>query len=245
MVSQLARKKVKAVLSGEGADEIFGGYTWQHDFFNINYPESIFDKIKNFFSPHDTVDFYAQAMAMGWFDKAELQNMLHPDLHKYIPDDVHWFYRKNLRKDLTPVKSVQYMDMKCFMGELVLTKIDRASMANSLEVRVPFLDHTLIEKLFSCNEQCYFDKNQTKKILYENLKNVLPKEILTRKKQGFVGPDAYYMNIEWYKKQLTNSKLVEHNIIKKEYIDELLKQTYNWKLWKILVMEKWFARWGF
>jgi asparagine synthase (glutamine-hydrolysing) len=245
MVSQLARKKVKAVLSGEGADEIFGGYTWQHDFFNINYPESIFDKIKNFFSPHDTVGFYAQAMAMGWFDKAELQKMLHPDLHKYIPDDVHWFYRKNLRKDLTPVKSVQYMDMKCFMGELVLTKIDRASMANSLEVRVPFLDHTLIEKLFSCNEQCYLDKNQTKKILYENLKNVLPKEILTRKKQGFVGPDAYYMNIEWYKKQLTNSKLVEHNIIKKEYIDELLKQTYNWKLWKILVMEKWFARWGF
>lgn len=243
MVSQLAKTKVKAVLSGEGADEIFGGYTWQNDFYNLNYPESLIERVKTLFNKQDTVQFYAQAMAMGWFDKEELQKMLHPNLHQYIPNDVHWFYRSHFNKNLSPLKSIQYMDMKCFMGELVLTKIDRASMANSLEVRVPFLDHRLFEHLFSKEEKSYYKKNQTKNILYENLKNALPQEILERKKQGFVGPDSYYMNIEWYKKQLQNSQLVAHNIIQQSYIDNLLKETYNWKLWKILIMEKWFAKW--
>jgi asparagine synthase (glutamine-hydrolysing) len=183
-------------------------------------------------------------MAMGWFDAEELKQMLNPSLHKHIPNDVHWFYRKHFNKNLSPLKSIQYLDMKCFMGELVLTKVDRASMANSLEVRVPFLDHTIIEKVFSLNEKDYFKSTQTKDLLYQNIKENLPKQILNRKKQGFVGPDAYYMNIEWYRCQLKNSKLVEFKIINQKYIDDLLKETYDWKLWKILIMEKWFKKWA-
>lgn len=243
MVSRLARKGVKAVLSGEGADEIFGGYTWQHDFYKQQYPEGIWNKLKAITANKDTVGFYANAMAMGWFDEAELKKMLHPDLHKHIAADIHWFYRQHYKKELTPLKSIQYMDMKCFMGELVLTKIDRASMANSLEVRVPFLDHHLFEKIFSLNESSYYKKEQTKFLLYENLKDHLPEEILNRKKQGFVGPDSYYMNIDFYRSQLDNSNLVKHKIINQAYINELLNETYNWKLWKILVMEKWFSKW--
>lgn len=243
MVSQLAHTKVKAVLSGEGADEIFGGYTWQHSFFNASYPESFLDKLKLNITPIDTVIFYAQAMSMGNFDEKELKEMLHPDYHQFVSDDVHWFYRKHFKEDLTPLKSIQYMDMKCFMGELVLTKIDRASMANSLEVRVPFLDHELFEKIFSTSEKEYFDIKQTKQLLYENIKNDLPAEILHRKKQGFVGPDSYYMNMDWYKMQLADSNLVKHGIIRQEYLDTLLKNTYDWRLWKIVVMEKWFSKW--
>jgi asparagine synthase (glutamine-hydrolysing) len=243
MVSQLARKKVKAVLSGEGADEIFGGYWWQQEFFSNRSSATFFEKIKNVLQPDNTVLFYANAMAMGGFDSHELKQLLHPDLHSYISKDVNWFYKQHYNKNLSPLKSIQYMDIKCFMGELVLTKIDRASMANSLEVRVPFLDHHLFEKIFSVDEKQYVKANQTKYLLYENLKNHLPKEILSRKKQGFVGPDLYYMDIEWYKRELENSKLVEHNIINRSYLDALLKESYNWKLWKILIMEKWFERW--
>lgn len=243
MVSQLARKNVKAVLSGEGADEIFGGYTWQHNFINKSEDKSLLSKVKQLFVKTDTVKYYAEAMAMGWFDSEELKKMLHPNFYKFIPKDVHWFYRQNFLQNLSPLKSIQFMDIKCFMGELVLTKVDRASMANSLEVRVPFLDHQLFEKVFSLDEKAYYKSNQTKYLLYENLKKVLPKEILDRKKQGFVGPDSYYMNTEWYKTELKNSKLVESGIIQQEYIDNLLKETYNWKLWKILIMEKWFSEW--
>lgn len=243
MVSELARKEVKAVLSGEGADELFVGYTWQHDFYDKMYPSSWLGKLKNKFKPIDTVKFYANAMAMGWFDEQELQKMLQPHLHPFIPEDVHWFYRKNFKADLSPLKAVQYMDVKCFMGELVLTKIDRASMANSLEVRVPFLDHQLVEYLFSLDESVVHDPMQTKRLLFENIKNGLPKSILERKKQGFVGPDQYYMQLDWYKKELKNSKLVELNIVRQAYIDELLNETYNWKLWKIIVMEFWVREW--
>jgi asparagine synthase (glutamine-hydrolysing) len=243
MVSALARKEVKAVFSGEGADEIFGGYTWQHDFFNQTYNKSWVQKIKNIFKPKNSVEFYAQSMAMGWFDSKELKQLLHPNLHASIPKDVHWFYRSNFRKELSPFKAIQHMDIKCFMGELVLTKIDRASMANSLEVRVPFLDHRLFEKIFSVEETNYIDQNQTKKVLFETLKDKLPSEILQRKKQGFVGPDSYYMDIDFYRKELGNCNLVKLKIIQKEYVDSLLKESYNWKLWKILIFEKWFTYW--
>lgn len=244
MVSQLARKKVKAVVSGEGADELFGGYTWQHDFFRINYPSNWKDRLKKLIKPkRDTVDFYAQAMAMGWFDRDELKRMMPESNHQFIPDDVHWFYRKNYKANLSPFKSIQQLDIKCFMGELVLTKIDRASMANSLEVRVPFLHSKLFEYVFNLSEKKYIRANQTKFLLYENIKKVLPKSILARKKQGFVGPDAYYMNLEWYRNQFKNSKLVELNLVKQTYINDLLKENYNWKLWKLLIMEKWLREW--
>lgn len=240
MVSKLAKTKVKAVLSGEGADEIFGGYTWQQDFMkkpNSTWFSSLFgEKI-------DTVSFYAEAMAMGKFDAKELKLMLHPRLHPYIEKDVYWFYRQHFLPKLSRLKSIQYLDIKCFMGELVLTKIDRASMANSLEVRVPFLDHTLFEKVFSLHESNYFKPEQTKFLIYENIKNILPKQILNRKKQGFVGPDEYYMNIDFYKNELANSALVKYEIINQAYVNELLTETYNWKLWKIIVMEKWFKHW--
>jgi asparagine synthase (glutamine-hydrolysing) len=242
MVSKLARESVKAVFSGEGADELFGGYTWQSEFMSQHdsgFWKSLFSSNKK----RDTVSFYANAMSMGRFDRTELIDMLHPRLHQYIPNDVDWFYRKNYDPSLSPLKSIQMMDIKCFMGELVLTKVDRASMANSLEVRVPFLDHELFETVFSVNEQAYFKKDQTKYLLYQNIENHMPQEILNRKKQGFVGPDSYYMNMDYYKKELKNSTLVANQIINRAYVDALLKETYNWKLWKILVMEKWFKRW--
>lgn len=243
MVSRLARGKVKAVLSGEGADELFGGYTWQHAFFQRAHGASWIDKLKGFIRQNGTVEYYAQAMAMGRFDRAELKKMLQPGVHPHIQDDVDWFYRRNFHRELSPLKSIQLMDIKCFMGELVLTKIDRASMANSLEVRVPFLDHELFEKVFSVDERLYFRQDQTKFLLYENIRHALPQEILQRKKQGFVGPDAYYMNLDFYRRQLKNSRLVSSGLIRQSYLDELLTQTYNWKLWKILVMEKWLDKW--
>jgi asparagine synthase (glutamine-hydrolysing) len=141
------------------------------------------------------------------------------------------------------MKRVQFLDIKCFMGELVLTKIDRASMANSIEVRVPFLDHQIAETVFSFPELKYIDPNQTKRLLFECIKDLLPNQVLNRKKQGFVGPDDYYMDQSFYRNLLLNSKLVESGVIKAEYVEQLLSKGYDWKLWKIAVMEKWFKQW--
>ncbi|MBL4587613.1 MAG: asparagine synthase (glutamine-hydrolyzing), partial [Flavobacteriales bacterium] len=241
MVSRLARKNVKAVLSGEGADELFGGYNWQKDWFAKNNPPKLIDRLKLLFKGENSVGYYAESMAMGWFGRKELTEMLSSEHHQHIADDVHWFYKKHFNPKVSPLKSVQLMDIKCFMAELVLTKVDRASMANSLEVRVPFLDHELFEKVFAIAEKNYYKQDVTKYLLHENLKTKLPNKIMQRQKQGFVGPDSYYMDIEWYRKQLHNSPLMDSGIVRPEFIDRLMNNKDHWRLWKLTVMSKWYG----
>ena len=130
------------------------------------------------------------------------------------------------------------------MAELVLTKVDRASMAHSLEVRVPFLDHELFEKIFELDESVYFKPGITKFLLHENIKNVLPPQIINRKKQGFVGPDSYYMNMDWYKEIIYNGKLLSEQVINKTFVHTLFENKDHWRLWKIAVMENWFNEWS-
>lgn len=247
LVSKNARLYVKAVMGGEGADELLGGYTWQKDWFrknNSGWKYKFFGSEK--YSPDEIVNYYAEAMSMGSFNNIEQKKLLQQNYHRYLPDDCYWFYRQtNSHPSISSYQAIQQMDMKCFMGELVLTKIDRASMANSLEVRVPFLDHELYELVFAYNEKCYINSSITKPLLYENIKKVLPQEILNRKKQGFVGPDQFYMNIAWYEENLKSSTLIKEGIINQEYYLHLLSEKDHWRLWKLLVMEKWFNYWAY
>ncbi|MDX2003033.1 MAG: asparagine synthase (glutamine-hydrolyzing) [Chitinophagales bacterium] len=244
-VSQLAAKNVKAVLSGEGADELFGGYWWQKKFFNDYGKRRLLLDMNNIFRPNHPIQLkdYAEAMSMGYFGSAELEDILSPRLQKYIPEDTLWFYRRHLDTGLSPLKSIQYMDINCFMAELVLQKIDRASMANSLEVRVPFMDHELFELVFSLDEKVYFKPEATKFLLFENLKGHLPEVILNRPKQGFVGPDQYFMNIDHYRKVLVNGHLLMHDIITDKGLNKLLAAKDHWRLWKLLVLEYWVRKW--
>jgi len=125
----------------------------------------------------------------------------------------------------------------------VLTKVDRASMANSLEVRVPFLNHHLTDFVTQLPEEKYFSKSQTKILLQNTIKNKIPQEIIKRPKQGFVGPDTYYMDISWYKKNLENCNLIREKIIRKETVEGYLQSKDHWRLWKILIMENWYKKW--
>lgn len=247
LVSKNAKLHVKAVMGGEGADELLGGYTWQKDWYRKNSSNWKYKLLGWDNHSSDTiVRYYAEAMAMGNFNTMEQKKLLHENYHHSIPDDCHWFYRQNNKSDsLSSFQAIQHMDMKCFMGELVLTKIDRASMANSLEVRVPFLDHELYELVLAYNEKCYINNTTTKPLLFENIKNALPSEILNRKKQGFVGPDQFYMNMKWYEENLKSSTLIKEGIINQEYYLHLLAQKDHWRLWKLLVMEKWFNYWAY
>jgi len=244
LVSKLARKDVKAVMSGEGADEIFGGYWWQKEFYRLNKPEKFKDRIKTIFKKADPLQFYADAASMGNYDREGLKKMLHPDLHQYIPDDPLWFYRKYLKQELSPLKQMQYMDIKCFMAELILVKVDRASMANSLELRVPFLDHKLFELIFSYTETEYYKPDITKYLLCRNIEYKLPKAILNRGKQGFVGPDRYYMERDFYRGIFEHSSLQKDRMVSQNYLDSLLQEDYDWKKWKVAVFDNWFGKWG-
>lgn len=244
-VSKMAAGNVKAVLSGEGSDEIFAGYTWHHYLVSNSFLWDKINALRNYLhgiSKFSLLD-YSNAMAMGLFDKNNLVETIGKDYQYAIPENPFWFYKKHFKPEIGNIKSFQYLDVKTFMGELVLTKIDRASMASSLEVRVPFLDHELVEFLFSLPEKDYAKRNVQKFLLYENIKKSLPEEILNRKKQGFVGPDSYYMNIDWYRQNLKNSKIADCGLINGDKINELLRNKDHWRLWKLLILEKWYNRW--
>ena len=234
-VSHLASRRVKAVLSGEGADEIFCGYTWQRDYMAA--------RAEGDPAADDLVAYYAHSMAMGSFDRARLAGLLHPDLHAHLPDDPWWFYRSLVRPELPSLQRMQWLDIRAFMGEQVLTKVDRASMASSLEVRVPFLDPELVELLFGLDPAVYFRPGEQKPLLKANLAGRLPEAILQRTKQGFVGPDSYYQDVAWYRGLLGDSRLVRDGVLQGPAVAALLAEADHWRLWKVAVLELWYREW--
>lgn len=244
-VSQLASQKVKAVISGEGADELLAGYWWQKpENFQSggNFLHRWFSKI----SPNPTQDIknhYIHAMSMGLYDSKELRKALNGDFQTAVPNDVFAHLDGLFHDEFSTLKQIQYLDINRFMGELVLTKIDRASMAHSLEVRVPFLDHELVEWLFSLPENCYTEKGVQKPLLQNLLRNRVPDKILQRPKQGFVGPDVFYKDFDLYKSTLLNGKLVNDNVANRKYISQLLLTRDHWRLWKLFVLEHWWRVW--
>jgi asparagine synthase (glutamine-hydrolysing) len=116
-------------------------------------------------------------------------------------------------------------------------------MAHSLEVRVPFLDHELVEWLFSLPENRYMQDGVQKLLLQNLLKGRVPDKILQRPKQGFVGPDVFYKNFELYKSTLLDGSLVKNDVVKRSYIQQLLLTRDHWRLWKLYVLEHWWRVW--
>lgn len=239
LVSQLASQGSKAVMGGEGADELLGGYHWQHSW-NLRQTNA-WNRWR--YKPEHLLSHYADNMSMGLFDRQELYLAAGTALAPHLREDPYWFYRRHLRTDLPSQKALQWLDIRSFMGELVLTKIDRASMARSLEVRVPFLDHELVEFLFQLPTNMIWKKGQQKPLLESFISPHIPSSYYNRPKQGFVGPDPFYMNKELYQKGLKNSLLVQQRWIKAEYIEQQLGQDYNWRLWKLLLLENWLKQW--
>lgn len=246
LVCKLAASRVKAVTSGEGADELLGGYWWQRKIHDLQLPTPTWLErlgLRRNANGIDIVSFYADAMAMGRFDRLEMNRAFSPEHHGALPEDPDWFYRSHFDRRLSPFKAVQRLDIKCFMGELVLVKVDRASMAQSLEVRVPFLDHELYTDLLGVHEDCVMRPGVTKFLLHENLRGKVPDAILARKKQGFVGPEEHYSTFDLYRRGLDDSRLVADGIIRADYIESRFKEEDPWRLWKLLILEQWYKRW--
>ncbi len=240
-VCSLAARTHKVVLSGDGADEVLGGYNWYYE-----VAQQIADTKKSFFKRPDfhkmALDTYCRYTAMGLYSKEILKETLHSDLHSKIPEDIFWLYKHNLNKDIPVLKSLQLLDIRTFLPELILPKMDRASMANSLEVRPAFLDHRIAEEIFSHESSLYFSKEQYKKILFNELKGKIPDNILARKKQGFTGSDLFYDRPDFYRQLFNKSRLVEEGIINPEIIGKFIEGKMPWHLWKLAVLEMWFAR---
>ena len=180
MVSKYTKMKNKVALSGDGGDELFGGYTRYYWLKKLEEEgcsdQELLEKIWeiHLYNPYP--------------DRSELQKKLKID-KEY---DEKWLYKKFYIKDFPVITRMQYMDFYTYLPGDVLTKTDRVSMANSLEVRVPLLDTKIVEYAFSLtqSERCY--NGELKKILKDAYIDELPKNLLYRRKWGFGIPQAFF-----------------------------------------------------
>lgn len=272
-VSRLAQKHVKVVLTGEGSDEILGGYgRYQKALTLLNYgetyekftpgflrsvvktgvatlPNSLNRKLERTFlsRKNDIESLYFDNFAI--FTK-EMQNELLSDEtkakiteenpYKYLNK---WFDESDA-KDL--LDKILYADTRTYLQELLM-KQDQMSMAASIESRVPFLDHELVEYTAKLPERMKIRKGETKWILREAMKNVLPAEILTRSKMGFPVPvEAWFRNefkfvIEEF---VTSERALNRGIFNADFVRELVRrhdagENHSLRLWFLVNFEIW------
>lgn len=210
-VSQLAARHVKVALAGDGGDETLAGYRKYQWWFNLAAEDRgssrlrklLFDQLalgvlvplaglpKVFgligvtrldLRGKSGVNRYgAMISPVKTFQKPRLL----PDLaHEFRGYDDYWHLRRYWHDDLDPLSRMQYVDLKTYLPGDILTKVDRASMAASLEVRVPLLDHEWVELTASLPSTFRMNKA----VFREAMKGLLPESILTRPKKGFSSP---------------------------------------------------------
>lgn len=249
-VSNVARQHVTVVLSGDGGDENFAGYrryklTLREDQFRSYFPSPlrrhilgpmgrIYPKLgwaPRIFRAKNTLESLARSPIDGYFYGISCcpppmkRQLLSADVWSRLggydsADVLRYHYDRANTTD--PLSRIQYVDMKTYLVDDILTKVDRASMANSLEVRCPLLDHKLMELVAQMPSGLKLRNGQGKYIFKKALEKVLPRAILTRRKKGFAVPVA-----EWFRGELKDyayESLIRHP-------DEMLNGAFLTRCW--------------
>lgn len=210
IVSKMAKEKVTVVLTGDGGDEVFGGYGRQKEIWQKEKKKAP----DNLLVSYMYSKFYKNGFNSYWMDElsyilmdiGETSQLSDKELRKRIgiskDYDKFWKFRQYYFKELPPMTRVQYLDFKTYLPEDVLTKVDRASMAVSLETRVPLLSRKIIEFSFSLSEEDRLPNGVLKGILKKAYEEEVGKSILYRKKMGFTMPYNFFRKGESIQEQL-------------------------------------------
>jgi asparagine synthase (glutamine-hydrolysing) len=138
-----------------------------------------------------------------------------------------------------------YIDLNHFQSEHFLTKLDRVSMAYSIEARTPFLDHKFSELIFSINPTLRYNDKTPKSLLKKALKDKLPNEILNRKKKGFSNPYMEYL-VDSGRLSLIEEVNEQTGMFKKEilqrYLQSAKKGTFKQHIWGLFVLSWWIKK---
>jgi asparagine synthase (glutamine-hydrolysing) len=272
----MARTHVKVILSGDGGDELFAGYEhYQAQALSKSLMSTLLQKplpaIMKKFPPSakkkgvwNKIKRYAQGFEhspnmrhfrwMMFLSEANKNLLYSPDFIRDVdnaadlydsPPLAHLFRQMAQFDDIT---GELYLDFKTYLVDDILVKVDRMSMATSLETRVPLLDHKIVEYAFALPGSLKLKGMTTKWILKKTMERLLPEKNIYRRKEGFSIPIKHWLRNEL--KDLMMSYLDEQRIRReglfnfepiKHMIDRHLagKENYSHQLWALLVFEIW------
>ena len=219
-VANTASKHVKVALSGEGADEIFGGYNIYHEPYSVSWYNKIPYPIRRFlgivvypFRNHKGFNFIERRSKklkdryVGnafIFEPSESNKILNYKDERTFKELTKPYYDRI--KDLGPVEQMQYIDFNFWLIGDILLKADKMSMANSLEVRVPFLDKLLISNVISIPSKYKIVGNETKYAFRQVCKEVLPEDEIYNKVKDMFKKGTEFFNTERIIKLLDDHK---------------------------------------
>jgi len=238
LISKFAREKVKVVLSGDGGDELFWGYGQYTEHQRLPRLKKIIKKI--FSNP-----FSEYLKKIQHFDVGE-RRLLLKDTSSIESDPTTNIDFSEAKTDLEKINLVDFY--MALPGD-ILTKVDQSSMMNSLEVRAPFLNHKLAEFAYNIPPFLKINNSQGKIVLKETFKNILPKNVLLRKKQGFGSPIKEWLLEDDFKEYVNKSLLSKNTLIEKylnlSEVRKIVRKFYagdyslKYKVWILLSLEEW------
>jgi asparagine synthase (glutamine-hydrolysing) len=253
-VSKQTVNHVKVALTGDGGDEVFGGYNKYliHSFGKL-YNDLVPKPLKNLIlgyvnrlSDHDTKGYITKIKkllkSVGSTVTLNHLNIIslgfqNEDLKRLVRDELYFDMQENLidfsslsGKDLSvmePLKLARYIDKNVSLEGDMLTKVDRASMLCSLECRAPFLDHRLMELSYCIPDSFLIRGNNKKRILKDTFKDLLPKDFFINKKSGFEIPVS-----DWFRNELkddlidtlSEENLNSHSFFSNTYVHHLIHE---------------------
>ena len=278
LLSKFTRKHVTVALSGDGGDELFAGYptylahklakpyenylgllhplaTYLGNLLPVSDNNISFDfKVKKFLSGIGYPDGIRNSIWLGSFPFIENEKVLSDEIRSQ-------FNRDRLVEDLARYEKdyplndrmtlLQYLDLKLYLQEAILVKVDRASMACSLEVRAPFLDYELIEFVMRLPSRLKLKGFTSKYILKRAMKKFLPPKVVHRPKKGFGVPIAKWVKgplKELFRNMLSLERIEREGFLSQEYVATLLEDHLKNKkdnrkpLWTLLIWQLWVDR---
>lgn len=278
MVSRLAREKVKVILSGDGGDELFGGYDTYiaqklYEYYSLipsrmrkyvilpiiemipptSKKKGIINKAKHFIKGASISEQYNHFRWMIFLKPDDKNHIFHNDVIGRINSAESFsFIPRYLNENrLKGINRSMYVDIKSYLVDNILVKVDRMSMAVSLEARVPFLDYRLVEFALSIPQEMKIRNFRTKYILKKMAGRFLPGNIVNKPKQGFSIPMKQWLKgpiKDMMTDMLSHERLKRQGIFNAGYVEKMIKDhlenrmNNSHQIWSLMLFQLWKER---
>ena len=264
-IAKAAKAHATVLLSGEGSDEVFGGYSLYRKMLQMEKQLPLLRSLKFFpqrLAPGDRIKKYIDWFSSSLTDRyrgtsSDLtqrirQSFYSSDFFNYVNRDssmdsrFHGWFRDVAQRDT--LSQLLYVDSKTWLPNDLLLKADKMTMAASIELRVPFLDHEIVEFASSLPAKYKIHNGEGKFILKKLMEGILPQVIIYRKKMGFTVPTHRWFGADLLKPAkdiIFSGKLMDTGWFQKKYLENMFerhtkrKEDYSRRIFSLLVLYHW------